>query len=181
MIKNSTAGFTLVETLVSVVLLTMTIVLPYHAIQRSLSATFAARDDLIASSLAQEAIEYVRGVRDNNYLAGRPSIDWLYGLDGGTGEDNCVTANCTIDAIREPVGVAVEQCTGTCPGKELYLSNGTSLYTHQVTGAKTKYTRYIRLAPISGNPNAVRITVTVTWFSRTTHTVVLTDIITNWI
>lgn len=183
MTKHPTSGFTLVETLVSVVLLTMTIVLPYHAIQRSLSATFAARDDLIAASLAQEAIEYVRGVRDNNYLAGRASTDWLYGLDGGTGEDNCVTAHCTIDAIREPVSVAVDQCSGTpiCANKELYLSNGTLLYTHQTAGIKSKYTRYIRLTAVAGNPDMMQITSTVTWVSGNTHTVVLTDIITNWI
>ncbi|HYE23474.1 MAG TPA: hypothetical protein VEA92_03485 [Candidatus Paceibacterota bacterium] len=187
---STPSGFTLVETLVAVLLLTMTIILPYYAIQRSLTATFSARDDLIASALAQEAVEYVRGVRDNNYLAGRTGASWLYGLDGGTGERNCISAPCSVDVTRgSEVNLAVQQCNGNPPSgqppcyeRPLYLSSSNLFYTHVVTGTKTPYVRYIRIEPVAGSGNnAVKITATVTWVYRGTHNVTVTDVLTNWI
>lgn len=188
-VPNTPSGFTLVETLVAVLLLTMTIILPYYAIQRSLTATFSARDDLIASSLAQEAIEYVRGVRDNNYLLGRTGADWLYGLDGGSAERNCVSVPCSVDATRgSDVNLAVQQClvqSGQIPcyNVPLYLSASTNLYTHQVSGTRSPYVRYVQLEKISvqGQEDAVKVTATVTWVYHGTHTVTVTDILTNWI
>ncbi len=173
------SGFTLVETLVSVVLLTMTIVLPYYAIQRSLSATFSARDDLIAASLAQEAVEFVRGVRDNNYLAGRTGSAWMYGFNGSVA--NCFSPNrCTVDGTRNTLSQAIVQCpSNNCASRPLYLSSS-NLYTHRTTsGTQTKYQRYVQLTQIS--TTEVRVTATVTWFDHGTHTITVTEILTNWL
>ena len=180
MTPQTPTGFTLVETLVSVLLLTMTIVLPYYAIQRSLTATYTARDDLIASALAQEALEFVRSTRDNNFLAGRPSSDWLYGLDGGSGEFNCITPNrCTVDPTRDTFNQSVIQCaSNNCSYLPVYLS-ATGLYTHVVTGVRTRYTRDIQITVISANE--VRVTATVKWFYRGAHSIVITDVLTNWL
>lgn len=190
MSMNTTpSGFTLVETLVAVLLLTSTIILPYYAIQRSLTATFTARDDLIANALAQEAIEYVRGVRDNNYLSGRPAEDWLFGLDGGSaGERNCLGTNyCSVDATRgTDVALAVQQCPSVgagqtpCGSTPLYLS-ATGLYTQQTTGTRTRFVRYMNLSSVPGNPNAIKVTATVVWVYRGTRTVTTSVVLTNWL
>ena len=49
-------GFTLIETLVAVSLLTVAIVAPMTLTARSLSAAYYARDQITAFHLAQEAI-----------------------------------------------------------------------------------------------------------------------------
>jgi len=185
--KPTQSGFTLVETLVSVVILTMTIVLPYYAIQRSLSATFSSRDDLIAASLAQEAIEFTRGVRDNNYLADRTGAAWMYGFNGSVA--NCFSPNrCTIDATRNTLSQSIVQCpSNNCATRPLWLSSS-SLYTQRTTsGSATKFQRYIQLSCVNTSPcnlaneHEVRVTATVTWFDHGTHSVVITDVLTNWL
>ncbi len=62
-------GFTLLETLVAVSIVTIAIVAPMSLASQSLTASYYARDQLIASQLAQEAIEVVRHIRDGNILA----------------------------------------------------------------------------------------------------------------
>src|SRR3989338_9606391 len=61
-------GFTLIETLVAVTILTFAVVGPMFTASRSIVAAQLANDQITASYLAQEGIEYVREVRDNAYL-----------------------------------------------------------------------------------------------------------------
>lgn len=177
---NSMRGFTLIETLVAVVLLSVTIVLPFVAIQRSLIATRITRDDTIATALASEAVEYVRSVRDSNYLvnlkhpgSGR---SWLYGFDGSPGSVNCFSpSRCMVDATRNsPILL--------CPGSgctPLYLSSG-NLYNQAGSGEATIYTRSVQLTQITATE--VRVVATVTWRDRgQTRTVTVTDVLSNWL
>lgn len=188
-------GFTLIETLVAVTLLATTIVLPYHAIQRSLIATYTSRDDLIASALAQEAVEYVRALRDSNYLynSGRENIprSWLYGVDGTDGSANCKLSNttnknnkCMLDPTKT---TAVTVCPSGGCNTTLYLST-TNLYNQASSGTQTKFIRYFQLSCIDGttscnleNEREVRITATVTWNYHGLQTVTITDVLSNWL
>lgn len=62
-------GFTLIEALVAVTILTIAVVGPLYTASRAIVAAQSARDQLTASYLAQEGIEYARAVRDDNFLA----------------------------------------------------------------------------------------------------------------
>ena len=62
-------GFTLIETMVAVTILTLAVAGPLMTASRAIVAAQSARDQLTASYLAQEGIEYVRAMRDNEYLA----------------------------------------------------------------------------------------------------------------
>ena len=64
----SRRGFTLIETLAAIMLITVSIVAPMELTVQSLSAAYYARDQITASNLAQEGIEAVRAVRDANVL-----------------------------------------------------------------------------------------------------------------
>lgn len=142
-------AFTLLETLVAVSVLILALVGPFVIAQQSLKSAYYARDQVTAFYLAQEGVEFVRVIRDNNYLAGTP---WLSGID------ICVAVPCTVDFPN--FTYATCPISG-CP--PLLLSATGKLYNH-ASGTATPFTREIRL--IQGvNPDSMVVAVTVRWTS----------------
>ena len=66
---KSNKGFTLVESMIAVTILTFAVAGPLYTASRAFVAAEIARDKLTASYLAQEGVEYVRAMRDNEYLS----------------------------------------------------------------------------------------------------------------
>ncbi|MBU2104032.1 prepilin-type N-terminal cleavage/methylation domain-containing protein [Patescibacteria group bacterium] len=166
-------GFTLVETLVAITIIALALVGPFYAVQQSLNASRSARDQLIASSLAQEGVEYVRAIRDGNYLFNIQNPNslrsWLYGLNG-TGGRNCIAADCVVDATQGTVNTVITP---------LYVTSG-GIYNQQNSGTVTPFTRKIRLTTIS--VTEVRVTVTMTWMTRTVpYTFTVTETLNDWL
>lgn len=176
---HSTRGFTLVETLVAITVIVTAIVGPLYAVQQSLSASRSAREQLVASSLAQEGVEFVRGVRDSNFLqnnASPGSRTWLGGFDGTTGSAstyaNCITAPCVVDSTQNTISRTVTP---------LYLSS-TGLYNQASSGTVTPYTRTVQLTAVSGSTTEMVVTVTVTWTTRgQSRNVTITERLHNWL
>ena len=176
-VKSQKAGFTLVETLVAVAILTIALSGPFFAIQQSLVASYVARDNLIAASLAQEAIEFIRSIRDDNYLynlahPGSPR-SWLYGLDGSGGVDCQEPKMCAVD----PGQNETDECAGTCA--PLYESSG-HVYNQQESGTVTRFTRSVSVEMISDHEALV--TVSLTW--KTGHlneSITLTTTLQDWL
>jgi Tfp pilus assembly protein PilV len=81
-----TGGFTLVETLVSVLMIAMVLVAISTLMNRALGAITSGKEFFIASKLAIEGLEYVRVKRNNNLIAmgTNPSIKWNTGMGNGT-------------------------------------------------------------------------------------------------
>ena len=65
---NRVMGFTLIETIVAVALLLAVVLGPIALIGDALSSAAFSRNTLIANYLAQEGIEFVREIRDNNVI-----------------------------------------------------------------------------------------------------------------
>jgi prepilin-type N-terminal cleavage/methylation domain-containing protein len=177
------AGFTLLETLVAISILTLSVVGPLTAANRALVAARTARDQLTASYLAQEGVEYVRAVRDNAFLAG-PGVAWVNFI---TAIFPCRgSATCTLDP-SQPMGAgtgyALVPCSGTCaPLRLTQLSNGTYGYTQQTQSGTTvtPFTRRIQVTPVSGAEEEI-VTSTVSWtYHGTVYTVVSKDHLTQW-
>jgi len=61
-------GFTIMEILVSIFILSIGLVGIYSLINQNIQVQYINKNDLIASQLAQEGIELVRNVRDKNWL-----------------------------------------------------------------------------------------------------------------
>ncbi|MCK6462370.1 MAG: type II secretion system GspH family protein [Candidatus Pacebacteria bacterium] len=80
-LSKMTRGFTLIETIVAIALLSAAVAGPLTMAIKSISNASVSQDQLTAFYLAQEAIEYVRKVRDDNVLSGNSGSDWLEGLD----------------------------------------------------------------------------------------------------
>lgn len=87
-------GFTIVETLVAITILMIAIVGPMTIAQRGLMASIYARDQVTASYLAQDAMEYMINFRDQN--AGTSGIfrTWLFGRDGQDDGVGGLAASC---------------------------------------------------------------------------------------
>ncbi len=91
-------GFTIVETLVAITVLMIAISGPLTVSFRALNAAVASRDQMIASFLAQDAMEYARNLKDNNISDGAPE-GWLQTIGECTIKNKC-SVDTTTNIIR---------------------------------------------------------------------------------
>lgn len=82
--KNN-AGFTIIELVVAIFLITVSMGAAFAVIQGVISFTAVTSSQLTASYLAQEGIEIIRNQRDSNWLAQRsnPALLWDNGVSAG--------------------------------------------------------------------------------------------------
>lgn len=144
-------AFTLLETLVAVAILLMALLGPFSIAQQALRSAYYARDQVTAYYLAQEGVEFVRAVRDENYLAG---ADWMSGIGGV-----CTGAVCTVDY---PNFTYTACPPGGCP--PLKVSSNGGLYNH-TSGTDSPFTRHVLLTQSPTNPDLMIVSVTISWKS----------------
>lgn len=165
--RTHTRGFTLIETLVAITLLTVAIVAPMALAAQSLAAAYYARDQITAFFLAQEAIEAVRSVRDAQVLE-------IAQTTGSEGVDlfGSVPLNTpfTVDAGEVDADQAISACDTTCPPLQ---TNG-DLYGYYDNPPvnpppgdsgwqNSNFTRTVVATYVNGERDEVRLTVTVSW------------------
>ena len=160
--KKTNRGFTLIETLISVLLLATALTGPMTIASRSLNTTLVAKDQIIAYYLAQDAVEYVRFIRDSNRLG---SLSWLSGLDGTANGHTSITGagcvNTTDGCVVDSLDDTITSCTGVCTGLKFNTSTGS--YNTSGTGLPG-FTRTIKITtPIGTNADEASLTVTITW------------------
>jgi prepilin-type N-terminal cleavage/methylation domain-containing protein len=144
-------GFTLVESMVAISILSLAITGPLLIAQKGVASAIYARDQITAFYLAQEAVEYIRNVRDSNRISG---ANWLQSLAVCTGG-----ATCFIDArysdFTSPQ--AVQVCpSNICP--KINYDTASKLYTYSV-GTPTAFTRTIRIDNSVSNEALVEVTI----------------------
>jgi prepilin-type N-terminal cleavage/methylation domain-containing protein len=160
-------GFTMIETLVAIFILLITITGPLAISQSGLKAAFLARDQTIAFYLAQDAMEYIKNIRDTNFIKrSDDNRDWLEGLE------NCMNGNiCTVDTT-ETGQDAIESCTAVlyrgCSDEDdkyspLVIDNSTG---HEFIGfngsEQSKFFRTVKIDNVRLGQE-VQVTVTVGW------------------
>jgi len=158
-------GFTLIETLVAITVLMLAVTGPLVISQKGLSAAGYAKDQMTAYYLAQDAMEYVRAVRDAAVL--NSVSDWL-SVSGSSGQlsvCNTSGATCTIDT-RTSIGT-VTQCTDPCAVR-LTKNQTTFEYGYESLQLTTPFVRSVKIEKPSGGPlvptdTEAKVTVTVTW------------------
>ncbi|MDB5190226.1 MAG: seg [Parcubacteria group bacterium] len=171
-------GFTLVETLVAIAILMIAIVAPFYSIQQAITTSYITRDQLIATSLAQEGAEYIYFLRDNNFLATPVQQPWL------TGMDNCRTDSpynhtygCTVDPSASS-NQLVACSSGGCSTMNV---NGNGIYT-QASGLATRFTRTVKITPNPSQPQQVTVTSQVSWTTNhQPYTTIVTENLYNWL
>ena len=162
--RKHVRGFTLIETMVAVSLLSIAIVAPMSLTTKSLAAAYYARDQITAFHLAQEAIESVRHLRDHNILLtalGTPT-DILSGIPlntlfvVSTLDDSIDTAACV---------------SGTCT--PIQIDPTQTFYGYGSGWTDTRFTRTVQAQSVSeqdGVPQEIRVSVTVSWRTGTFQT-----------
>ncbi|MBI2004936.1 prepilin-type N-terminal cleavage/methylation domain-containing protein [Patescibacteria group bacterium] len=174
-------GFTLIETLVAVLLLATAIAGPLTLASKSLTAALVAKDQIIAYYLAQDAIEYVRFARDTNRLSG---ATWLTGAGGtsvGINLNPCLGANgCYLDSTQNNPAVPTACTTSECLGFPMYYDSTSGKYAYTV-GSKSIFTRTIKIEEINLGKEA-SLAVTVSWsdIGSVVHKVTAKENIFNW-
>ncbi len=172
------SGFTLVEILVAISILSIAILATFTAVSQSLRATNFSEDQIIAYHLADEALEYIRNKRDSNAIqhivafGSGNTYGWLSGITVP-----CTTA-CYVDVPND----AITACSGnaaSCP----VLSYGTSgqyngLYQY-TSGTGTMYKRSVALTMI--NATEASFVVTVSWTAQNiSKNYTQTMVLKNW-
>jgi len=140
---NNKNGFTLIEALVSLVILTLALG-PALVLSSNISSTASViQHNLVATNLAQEGLEVARAIRDSNWFNGLPFDNGL--TDG-------------IYRIRRLPTPALLPL-GTNP--PLKIDNG---HYNNATGTYTIFRRTVTVTKI--NSEEIRIVVDVTWTER---------------
>ena len=180
--KKKDQGFTIIEALISIFILSLAVAGPLVFISNNLKAAFLARDQVVAYYLAAEVIEEIDNIRYDNRINLTP--DWL---DSGSGFSmfNCDDASsygCYMTV--QPTDSDVFQCEFgdgvNCGGNDqLYIHNSTSLYTHDSSNAQeSNFRRRFFIEQQAADEVLVRVDVEILNLNRT---ITLERTVYNWI
>ena len=173
-IENINKGFTIIETLVAIAILMISIAGPLTIAHKGLLAATYAHDTVTASYLAQDAMEYIKNVRDNNIIFhSNLTGTWLYGMTGCT-----FSTPCSVDTLSG--NPTVPNGISPCLGPSCLLSISANGYKPYISGevAITQFSRFFYLGDNQNNltnvnnPNETKLTVTVSWNNGTVNNVV---------
>ena len=172
--KKHKKGFTLIETLLAVLILAIALAAPLTIAAKALSAALVSKDQTTAFFLAQDAVEYVRFKRDSNTLEGKA---WLVGFDS-----ECSGADgCKVDSRKN----TIVACSGSCGVLQYNDTKKWYTYDTSVLGEVIKpsiFTRKVVLGSVASNSDEKSVTVTVSWkdVGGVTRSLVVREHITNW-
>ncbi|XOB41129.1 MAG: type IV pilus modification PilV family protein [Candidatus Nealsonbacteria bacterium] len=172
-------GFTLLEVIVAVFILTVGVGGSFALIQQTLFAAAMAQSRIIAAYLAQEGIEIIRNIRDNNWLEQRESSEVLW----NDGLNNCLPPNSCCEADYEtdtPSSYPPLTTIAGCTFNDLrYLNIDNSGFYSYSGDNQTKFKRRIFIELI--DTDKIKVEVVVEWKERgRTHQIEVVEHITNW-
>jgi type II secretory pathway pseudopilin PulG len=167
-VKNN-KGFTLIETMFAVLILTSAIASMMSVVANSLFTARYARDETTVNYLLQEVVDFIRNDRDTTVF-----------LDGSTGDINTIWnnfylkySNCTNNSRGCYFDVFGDNTpklcsSGGCP--YLYYNKDadtTPFYVSDNVGnpnfVQTSFRRKIVVVQNPLNPNEINVTVTIDW------------------
>jgi len=120
-------GFTIIETLVAITILMIAITGPLTVSQRGLSNAVFARDQLVATYLAQDALEFVHYVRDWNVINSLPAYNNdLVSTSAANGSVSCAMTT-VFNQTSMPSGGCIIATTGLASSVDTNVKGATSV------------------------------------------------------
>lgn len=193
--KRTAGGFTLIEALVALALILGALVGPVTLVTMGLLNFSFAHNKLIAANLAQEGVELIRTIRDNNILCDEinGSDSWLWDHDPGEAS-NVRIGNSR--QIASPASIVSDTCGSGAiespdlenySGQRIRYDSPSELYGY-IGSEETIFARWIDISsppspPTPGIPPLDQMDVisTVTWTERgRPHSIVLQERMYNW-
>lgn len=167
-IKNN-KGFTLIETMFAVLILTFTIASMMSVVANSLFAARYAKDETTVNFLLQEVVDYIRNDRDTTVFlnggAGNTNTPWS---NFYSKYNNCTndTRGCYFDVFGD--GVPKICASDGCP--YLYYNKNADLTPFYVSDnggdssmTKTNFKRKVVVKLNPSNTDEINVTVTIEW------------------
>lgn len=153
---STSRGFTLIETMVAISILLMSMTSPIIIARQGMISARQARNSITAFYMAQDAIEYIRNVRDSNFLSGQP---WL------TSFDPCLDNLCQVDTLSDNFTTAFSSCdvaNGCSEINKLVDVNGNfTFYDYNTDYPSSGFVRNVKIVTI--NQDEVRVEVKILW------------------
>lgn len=205
--KKVKKGFSLPEVIIAITILVLIIVTATNLLISSMGANVVNTNKIIAYNLAQEAIEGLRNIRDNNWIHNqywRGSEKRLFGVSFEDDGKYIIRKNHNLKTVEEcrvlkDQSNTVSAVQNAAPWQlsnytenesQLYMSeDGVNEYTHQPTNKTSKFRRYLEIETIpydlatSENEDQLKISVTavVEWLDKGEYEELrVSTILTDW-
>jgi prepilin-type N-terminal cleavage/methylation domain-containing protein len=171
--KNS--GFTMVEVLLAILILSIGVVGSYIVLQNIFAQTFISSNKLTAAYLAKEGFEIVRNIRDENWLNGRSFDEGLvWDPPSFFGCDSADYRYCEVDYTNSGL-TSVNASSAPNPSKLMLDGNGYNLS----SGDETQFSRKIEIE--SAGANSLNVVVTVYWHEKgDTRSIIVEGYLYDW-
>ena len=169
--RNLVKGFTLVETMFAVFILTFAISALMNIVSSSIFSARYAKDEITANYLLQEVVDYIRNDRDTIVFLGTvdPTNKWeqfwnKYQICSATVSPNGCSIEAysmTLQGLAEPQNCLDPEC-----GTLYFNSNPTGnkpFYTHDKNVSGVVKTNYKRTIYVERNGNEINVTVNLSW------------------
>ncbi len=157
-LKKKGEGFTLIEVIVSILVVTVGVLAAYTVTQKIVSYTYQVSSRLTAAYLAKEGIEIVRNIRDTNWLQGENWNSDLVGVGTEKWEADYTTRTFkgSGGAGEDCSQIPYYNCEAYDPNNYLRIDGG---FYNYVVGPGSKFKREITITPTGADELMVSVEV----------------------
>lgn len=169
--KDRKKAFTLVEALVALSILIIGVMSGFILVTKALYDASIIRDRLTASFLAQEGIEFIRQIRDSNYVKNLANSGTVVAWNNNLADGDYIIA----PSGNPPSSINLMPFSD----KTLLWDKTTGLYNYD-TGEVTTFKRKVTLKQV--NADEIKVTVTINWTSKgIPFDLAVEDFLYNWL
>lgn len=184
-------GFTIIESLVAISILIIAITGPLAIVAQSLRSSYFSRDQMTAFYLAQEAVEYIRNIRDKNSLQYPNEPDrWLeaQGFQDYCINDSTLSTTKKCSLVRDATGYQFQACDPSgCSPLDYDPDTGMYGFNDGSIQDESPFSRTIYINPVQWNESdteykkEVVLTVEIKWNSGgVQNSFKIREHLTNW-
>jgi prepilin-type N-terminal cleavage/methylation domain-containing protein len=151
-------GFSFMEVMVSIFVLSVGITAVLFLMVKNIKSSIDSRNSIIASELAQEGVELIRNIRDNNMANAEEDVF----------ESLSYPLNPMIFKIdynpNSISGGSISWFSNSNPGKLYYNNSG---YYSNSGGVETRFARIIKIEKVGVDEDMLKVSSYVTWDGAT--------------